>query len=518
VTKAIDDRRLRLGLLAASVAMVLVSIAVIASRHDGGGEGPPQNHAARIVPRDALVYVHISTDRDRQAVKDATDILRRFPGANRVRDDLIARLGGTPTGSDAADIGEWLGKEAALAILPAPGERSDLLIALESKDRDKTERYLRLRLSEPTGQVDVRGTQLRNYNGLWVAWVGDFLTLGSFNAVDRALALDQGDGQPLADNEAYRRVTDDLPEDRVADAYARPAGLRGILIPRGGVLGLVGSLADRQALVAIGAGLRPRDGDAELVARSLTAVGAPRIPPFEPTLLDAVPADSLGMIATNSPGTVLPRALDFLTDSSGLLAQIRRRSGLDLRTLVTPLLGSETVLFVRRAVLAPVFTLVAPSRDGARTRREAARVLTLIALQGRRATRSNAPSFRTRTISGLRITQVDVRGGLTISYTVSGGRLIVSTSVAGILAALHPDKPITESALFRSVLSDRPPLVTSLLFLDFSQLLGLGEQSGLADDPRFARSRADLQRIRAIGAASSTEGNLTTLEIDLEIS
>jgi Protein of unknown function (DUF3352) len=522
VTKAIDDRRLRLGLLAASVVMIAVSIAVIATRHTGGSDKAPQNEAAQLVGRDALIYVHLSTDGDRDAVRRATDTLRTFPGANRVRDDLIKSVGGTPTGSDAADIGEWLGKEVALALLPTRGERSDVLLALESTDRDKTERYLRLRLSEPIGQITVRGTTLRNYSGLWVAWVGDFLTLGSFDGISKALALHAGQGEPLADNEAYRRVTDDLPKDRVADAYARPAGLRGVLVPRGGLLGLVGSLADRQALVAIGAGLAPSDNGAELVARSLTAVGGPRIAPFTPTLLDAVPADALALLATNSPGTAIPRALDFAGGAGDafkrLAADLERRTGVDLEREIAPLLGLETVVFVRRSgTLAPVFTLVAQVRSENAARERLARLQAPLAKLARRDANGRVPAFRTRRVGGLEAFELELRPGLRVAYTLEGGRLIVSTSVAGILAALHPAKPITDSDALETVLSDRPQRVTSLLFLDFSQLLGLGEQSGLADDPRYARSRADLRRIRSIGAASSTEGNLTTLELSLEI-
>src|SRR5215207_124361 len=501
--------------------MVLVSIAVLVSRAGGDGDGPPPDEAAEITPRDALLYVHVSTDRDRPPVDDTDDLFNSFPGTKRLRDDLIARLGGTPTGTDAADIGEWLGKEAALAILPTRGERSDALLALESRDRDKTERYLRLRLARPLGAVTVRGTRVSNYGSFWGAWVGDFLTLGSYDAIDAALDLRAGQGTPLGDNEAYRRVTDGLPDDRAVDAYARPAGLRGVLVPRRGLLGLIGSLADRQALVAVGAGLRARDEGAELVTRSLTAVGAPRTPEFTPTLLGAVPSDVIAMVATSAPARVLPRVLSFAggagTAFQQLRADVEKRSGVDLEEEIAPLLGGETVLSIRRGTPAPVYTLVARVRSEQAARERLARLQAPLSRLATRRGGGQVPAFRTRRVGATGAYELEVRPGLRILYTVARGRLIVSTSLAGVLGALRPPKAITESEQFRTVLSGRPPRVTSLLFLDFSQLLGLGEQAGLADDPGYARSRADLRRIRSIGAASSTEGNLTTLELFLEI-
>jgi hypothetical protein len=165
-----------------------------------------------------------------------------------------------------------------------------------------------------------------------------------------------------------------------------------------------------------------------------------------------------------------------------------------------------------------VFTLVARVRDEAAARERLARLQGPLERLTPARGAGQVPAFRTRRVGGIEAFEVDVRPGLRIAYAVDRGRLIASTSLAGILGAVRPGKPITASKTFQSVLTDRPSPVSSLLFVDFSQLLGLGEQSGLAADPGYARSRADLRKIRAIGAASSPEGNLTTAELFLEFS
>jgi hypothetical protein len=59
--------------------------------------------------------------------------------------------------------------------------------------------------------------------------------------------------------------------------------------------------------------------------------------------------------------------------------------------------------------------------------------------------------------------------------------------------------------------------VTSLLFFDCSQLLSLGEQMGLTAGPHLAALRADLEKIRAVGVASTRGESDTTSELHLQI-
>jgi hypothetical protein len=59
--------------------------------------------------------------------------------------------------------------------------------------------------------------------------------------------------------------------------------------------------------------------------------------------------------------------------------------------------------------------------------------------------------------------------------------------------------------------------VTSLLFLDFSQLLSLGEQTGLVHGSFLRRLTPDLEQIRAAGASSTSGEADTTAELFLQI-
>jgi hypothetical protein len=59
--------------------------------------------------------------------------------------------------------------------------------------------------------------------------------------------------------------------------------------------------------------------------------------------------------------------------------------------------------------------------------------------------------------------------------------------------------------------------VSSVLFLDFTELLRLGEQTGLGDSRAYQSVRDDLQKVRAVGAWSSGAGDESTAEINLSI-
>jgi hypothetical protein len=73
------------------------------------------------------------------------------------------------------------------------------------------------------------------------------------------------------------------------------------------------------------------------------------------------------------------------------------------------------------------------------------------------------------------------------------------------------------STRYRATLSSHPERVTSLLFLDFNQLLSLGEQTALARSAQVRALRADFDKIRAIGLDSTSGEADSTAELYLQI-
>ena len=86
-----------------------------------------------------------------------------------------------------------------------------------------------------------------------------------------------------------------------------------------------------------------------------------------------------------------------------------------------------------------------------------------------------------------------------------------------LAAHLTPDAMARLHDAYRTALDDRPGKVSSVLFSDFSQLLGLGEQIGLTSGTRVRELLPDLTKVRAIGLSSTSGESDTTTELRLEI-
>jgi hypothetical protein len=127
-----------------------------------------------------------------------------------------------------------------------------------------------------------------------------------------------------------------------------------------------------------------------------------------------------------------------------------------------------------------------------------------------------APTFGAAEVEGITAATARIAPGLELSYAAWDDRLVVSTSLDGIASARRAEGlPGTDA--FEAVLGDRPSDPSALVFLDLNQLLALGEQAGLAEDPRYLAIRDDLQKLRAAGAVLSREEKFTTAELTFQI-
>lgn len=148
--------------------IVLLALAVVA----GCGGSPPADEAADLVPGDALLYVHVSTDPDRDEDRELLRRLRKLP-AFQPADAALERAR------------PWLGDEAAFAVTPR-GTVAILAV------RDKA--AAREALPE-------------------ARFFGRYLRVGT-----------GGSGRALSDVEAFADFEHD--DERSADVYAAPEAAR----------------------------------------------------------------------------------------------------------------------------------------------------------------------------------------------------------------------------------------------------------------------------------------------------
>jgi hypothetical protein len=499
----------------------------------GAGERPPPTGAARLVPADALIYVHASTDGDRSAVQRMLGLARRFPGYPRLRDDLLARL---PSGgrvlSFQRDLAPWIGSEAALAALRTGPRTTVSLVVVAVKDRSGAERFLRR--ARTGGTSAYRGTPISGYAGGASAFLGRYLVLGQLPAVRAAIDRFTGRAPALSASPTFGQGMRAMPAGRVAEAYLSPVGVRQVLAPRGGVAGIAGALLDQPALAGAAMAISPAEDGVKLRVHAVRdparARGqTPAFAPFVPGLAGAVPKTAMAYLGLSG----LDRAAGRLLGLTAILptgAQIRRvllrrgpsilrRAGVNLTRDVLPLFRGEVALWLAPSLPAPYLTVIAHTDDEDATRVALARLqapLTQL-FTAPESGPGQAPTFEERDIAGTKTFSLALSPGVEIDYAVFDGKLVVSSNLEGIRLVKEGQGPLTDTDVYRTALGGRPREVTSLVFLDFSQLLGLGERTGLNASRGYLAVRNDLKRVRALGAATSEGGKQSTTELFFQI-
>jgi len=516
------DWRAGAGLLALLAAAV---IAVVVLGGGSGGDGPAADRAATLAPADALAWVHLSTDGDRDAVAQALALAGRAG-----LDGTLAELAGGLLGSGAAgqpvdfrrDVRPWLGDEAALALTRGSRGTAGSLLLLAVSDEEGARRFL-ARTAGPARRGSWRGQALSTYgNGTVAAFADGFLLVGQLATVRGALDRAAGakGARALADDPAYRRATAGQPDDRALDAYATVAGVRLLLAPRGGPLGLLGALLDQPALRAVALTLTADGTRAHIRVRSdLDPRGRVRPATFRPTLAGALPRDAIGYLGFPSLTKAVPLLLSVggvggAGGSAGETAQLveqagraLRAEGVDFARDLLPLLGGEVAVAVVPVDGTPALALLAKVRDGAATAAALRRLepaLAKLFATGDGA----APSFADAQIGGIAARRLDAGGGAELDYALHDGVLALATGTAPLAAVLRARGSIVENPDYRAVIPDSESELTSIVFFDFSQLLSFFEPLG---------STADLREVRAVGLTSTGGEAQTTAELTFEI-
>jgi hypothetical protein len=461
---ALTARGRRVALAAAGALVVLVVVAVVALA-GGGGSGantPPASGAAQLVPANALVYVHLSTDHGRSATRDAAKVADRFSSWPALRDGIVSRL--QAPGCDVAAKALKTADEAALAIFDTGGgSRANSLVLVD------------------TGK-DHPGAKQQGCGTLTSTYVGRFLAIGQPESLVLAGRLAKGQGASLADAAGPKAQMAKLPTDRVADGWVSADGVRRLLAPQGGLLGAAGVLFDQAALKGAAFGLSAKGDGIRISVHSQLdpqlARGGSGFKPFTPTLTGDVPADAMAYLGVSNLAPALQRLLAAAGTSSAALKPLVGQ----LNAPLLKIFPGEAAIILTSKTPAPVLTLLAATKDEGATRRALAQL----------------PAAVRRSFS----------------TAVWDGKVAVSTDASGI-AAVRDGKHLADTDNWEKTVGNHPEPVSSLLFLDFSRLLTLGEATGLSDSSAYRAAKADLQKVRAIGAATSGTSSESTAEISL---
>jgi hypothetical protein len=515
-----------------AVAAVVAAIAISLT----SGPAPPATGAATVVPANSLLYLHISTDASRPEVAQALARARRLPGAPLLLHQVTTRMGALLGGSSGTDsttnVRPWLGREAAFAVLDTTGATAGTLVVLDVRDRARARAFLAARGAVLVGSY--RGTRLlQEPPGTTFAFVGHYLVAGQMASVRTAISVQAGRAPSLADSSAYASAADGEPADRVLDLYLPAAGVRRALVPRGGLLGALGTLLDQPALSAVTMTLSPTPTGfsvrvhSTLDPRSAHATASRGV--IMPSLASALPAGTLMMVDVGNLRRAMPKLLAAAAKVgvAGRAATLLGRlggalvaQGVNLNRLFA-IFGSESGL------------AIAPGHDGSgpapvlvgRTTNPNAAKSELASLEGPLTQAFTPPSggagvvpeVAAVSVGRATISELTLAPGLQLDWAVSHGLVILSTSPGAIASVLAHRVPLSSTAVYRAAVAGLSSPATSLVFFDLGPLLRLGSQTGLIGGSTLAALIPTLEQVRAIGLATTRGETDTTTELQLQI-
>ncbi|MBV9465992.1 MAG: DUF3352 domain-containing protein [Solirubrobacterales bacterium] len=527
-------RRILTALLLIGVLLAAAGAGALVLRRTSDGGPAPETGAAAFVPGDALAYVNVSIDGSRPAVKRALTIAARLPDYPLLAAAVIRRLSTPGPGSRVdfgRDIRPWLGKEAALALLNATGSATSSLTLLEVRDQALARAFLDASGAAPQGAY--RQVALFGYrHGAELAFVGRYLAVGGAAAVRAAIDVSGGAEPSLRADGSYQRAAAGEPSDRVLDAYLSAAGVRRLLRPRSGLPAGLGSLLDQPALLGTSMSLSPDSHGARIRIHSaldptLAHLSGARTSAFSPSLQAVMPAGSILMFDVNGLDRVAPRVLAAAA-STGIAAKVGpllsrlgaalSSEGVDVAD-VTSIFHHEAAVGIVAGAGAPTLIVVARTPNQAQTQAELAQLELPLAqlFPAPSAGPGQAPEFNDRQVGGVTAHQLSLTTGLQVDYAVFHGLVVISTSLQGIAAVAEHARTLGQDPGYTATLGNRPDRVSSLLFLDFSQLLRLAERTGLTSGARYRALQPDLDEIRAVGLTSTSGEADSTAELTLQI-
>jgi hypothetical protein len=314
----------------------------------------------------------------------------------------------------------------------------------------------------------------------------------------------------------------------VLDVYASSAGVQRLLVPQRGLIGALGALLYEPNLAGAAVSLSADGTEAKLrvhVAFDPNLPGHGGSGAFTPSLDGELPAGSLLALDVIGLDRIAPHVLNAGTAGgiAGQIGPLLRRlgaalaaEGVDVKQIES-LFSGETVVAIGPG---RSLVIVTHTKDEQAVRTELANLEVPLSqlFPPPSAGSGQVAQIRDLVVDGVSAHQLTLSPGLELDYAVFRGLIAVTTSLRGIAEVVRHPRSLADEPAYRTTLSGRPTRVTSLLFLDFSQLLNLAEQTGLLRGARYRALQPDIARVRAAGMDSTRGEADSTAELTLQIS
>ena len=485
-------------------------------------ECAPSNDTIAYVPRNALLYAHLTVNSSSHQWDLAEDLHDQLPNFVALLQSDTSSLA-TPAGRPV-DLGHevlpWAKDDLALIGVPGPRRTTAEAYVVGVGDSGKADQFLAsLSPGGKPRQAKVGDATVSVYpTGLATARSGGEALFGDVLAVRGAIAAESGQAPRLegSDQDAARS---ELPNVRLAELYLSRAGIDRLLAGRPGSASQLGTFVDYGATTGMAASLRAHDDGAEvnlvsdldpkLEQRSPTVFAS--LPRFEPSLAAEAGSNALGYIGVGDLGPAVAKALEAagaggqgqgLAGSLRTLGQsLRQQTGVDPFQDLLPALGGQAALVAEPTGTVPYASLIVDGVDEKKAGDALASLQQPILKAAAARGQQQVPSFQSKEIDGVVVHSVQVSPVVDLSYAIFDDKLVISTQPAGISQVRSSGDDLGGTDAYRAATDPLPDSVSALVFLNLNEVLGLAQRAGLAEDPLYASLSEDISHVESLGLA-----------------
>ncbi len=482
-------------------------------------ECAPSNDTIAYVPRDALLYAHLTVNSDSHQWELAQDLHDELPNfAALLQSDTSALA--TPAGRQV-DLGQevlpWAKDDLALLGVPGPKRTTPEAYIVGVGDSGKADQFLAgLSAGAKGSPVKIGDATVTVYpTGLATTRSGDQALFGNEVAVRAALAAQSGQA-PRLEGSDQGAARDELPDVRLADLYLSREGVSRMLAGRPGSATQLNTFVDYGATTGMAVSLRARDDgvgvdlvsdlDPRLEGQSPTVFAS--LPRFEPGLADEASPDALGSVAVGELGPALNKALatagagaQGLAGSLRQLAQrLQQQAGVDPLKDLLPALRGQAALVAEPTDTVPYASLIVDDVDEQRAA-DALASLQQPILRASGTGGPQVPSFQSKEIDGVSVHSIQVSPTVDLSYAIFDHKLVISTQPEGISQVRSSGGDLAGTGAYQAATDRLPDSVSALVFLNLDEVLELAQQAGLAENPLYASLSEDISRVQSLGLA-----------------
>jgi hypothetical protein len=514
--------KIRVGVVAAILVLYLVikflPVPGVPCQVSATKECAPSNDTIAYVPRDAMLYAHLTVNSDSHQWELARDLRDELPNLTALLQSDTSTLHG-PAGRPlnlTREVLPWAKDDLALLAVPSPKGTALETYVAGVGDSDGADRFAAsLSPGGPPSESKVGDASLSAYpNGVATARSGDQLLFGNVLAVRAALAAKDGNlpGLEGSDRDAAR---EQLPDIRLAEVYLSRAGVQRFLPPDATGASQLDTFVDYGATSGMAVSARALDDgvqvnviselDPKLERRSPTVFAS--LPRFEPGLAGEAGPRALGYIGVGDLGPAINNALatagagaqGLAGSLRGLAQRLQQEAGVDPLKDLLPALGGQAALIAEPTGAAPYASLIVDGVDEQKANDA------LAALQGpllrSLSAGAQVPAFQNTDVDGVTVHSVQVNPSIDLSYAIFDGMLVISTQPQGISQVRSSGDNLADTDTFEDATDRLPDEVSALVFLNLNEVLGLAQQAGLAENPLYASISEDISRVGSLGLA-----------------